>query len=114
MGVWTQLGRRHWRWEGEVPGEPRRVIDAVIDAIRLLSPRSLSTPDPGTAVARVGGALPGAWAATEEVRGMVRPASSGGTTLVLESKSVQLSLTDSGRNRANLVSLLSTLGISDR
>lgn len=44
----------------------------------------------------------------------MRAASGGGTNLALDSKSIQLSLTDSGRNRANLVTLLSTLGISHR
>lgn len=106
-----QLGRRHWRWRGNVPGEVSKVRSGVVDAIKLLSPSSLNEPDGSTIVARVGGTVGMSWAATEEVTVVVQGRSGGGTDLEISSRSVQWSFTDSGRNRATIERLLLVLGI---
>jgi hypothetical protein len=114
MGSFEQLGRRHWRWRGEVPGAPEAVRSAVLDAIRTLNPAKVEQPNASTIVARVGGVFAMSWAATEEIKVKVEGLPGRGSSLEIESRSVQLSLTDSGRNRNNIVVLLSTVGINER
>jgi hypothetical protein len=106
-----QFGRRHWAWRGQVPGDLDRVRDALVEAIRLMSPSKLEVSAGSMIRARIGGVIPVAWAATEEISAVMRPAPLAGTELDLQSRSLQLSFGDSGRNRANLVTLLNVLGI---
>ena len=107
----VRLGRRHWRWRGSVPGAVHDVRGAALDAIKVMRPSSLIEPNASTFVARVGGTLAKSWMATEEITVVVNPLEGGGTDIVIESKSIQWSWTDSGRNRAAIERLLLNLGI---
>lgn len=111
-GALRRLGRREWAWSGQVPGSPDRVVAAVTDALRLMLPVKLETSG-SLVVARVGGAFRASWAAGEQITVRVH-AVADGSAIEMTSRSAQLSWSDGGRNRANLVALLGTLGIDGR
>jgi len=106
-----QLGRRHWQWRGTVPGEVGSVRSAVRDALELARPVSMTEPNESTIVARVGGTIRASFAATEEITVVVSQHPGGGSDLEIRSRSLQLTWSDGGRNRAAIERLLLTLGI---
>jgi hypothetical protein len=108
----SQVERNHWRWTGEVPGEPDVVRSAATDALRLM--RATSIVETGDSL--IGG-MPGLfgprWGAVEDLTVRLTGADGGGTRLQVDSKSRGRGL-DLGRNRANVVKLLAMMGINER
>lgn len=111
-GEITQAGDKHWRWDGELPVGIDDAASAVEQAIRRMETRSIKWVDRNTIKASMGGVLPFAAAATEELMVSLSASEGGGTALVASSRTTAGQVSDFGRNRANLETLVSLLGLT--
>lgn len=106
-----EIARQHWRWRGAFPLAADQATAVVRQAIETaLDARSVKLPSRNMIVARVGGVLPFAFAATEEVVATVHPTEEG-SILEVTSRSTQFVVTDNGRNRRNIQVVVGVLGL---
>lgn len=107
-----KVGDRHWRWQGTIPSDIDAVYDAIDQAMRRMPAGSVEARSRTVLVARTGGLLNGRFGATEEIIAELAD-TPGGTKAMIQSRSLQVQISDFGRNEANIRLLLGLLGVSE-
>jgi len=107
----VKVGDRHWRWQASVGANRPSLADSVELALRRMSARKVEYRNPTLIIARFGGWVPGALDATEEMTVSLPTGTS--PELTISCRSVQLQLSDFGRNEAFIRQLLAILGIAE-
>jgi hypothetical protein len=105
-------GDRAWQWQGSVRASIEYVHERIREALQTMSARSVTLGSRNTLVARFGGFLPMALDATEEVRIELSQEDAATTSVHIVSRSIQMQVSDWGRNEGHIRLLLSLLGLS--
>jgi CHAT domain-containing protein len=107
----VKVGDRHWRWQASVGANGASLADSVELALRRMSARKVEYRNPTLIIARFGGWFPGAPDATEELTVSLPTGTS--PELTISCRSLQLQVSDFGRNEAFIRQLLAILGIAE-
>lgn len=108
----VKVGDRHWSWEGFLPGPIDSVFDSVEQAVRRAGARKVEIKSRTMLVARFGGIF-GAFDATEEAT-ITLTSVDDGTNIVIDCRSIQMQVSDFGRNEAIIRLIIGLLGVAER
>jgi hypothetical protein len=106
------VGDRTWQWDGVVKAPIDHSYVRVRESLAAMGARSVGFEGRSTLVARFGGFLPMAFDATEEMRVELASAGPQSTTITIVSRSIQIQVSDWGRNAGHIRLLLSLLGLT--